>query len=69
MHVRVCSGEGDSELVFVPPGAAVFRFDQTGCGVDVDETIHDFVGHADLVWRSPGRQVLWLELSHQNRGS
>ena len=49
MHVRVSPGVGDLELVFVPPGAAVSRLEQTGCGVYVDKPVHGFVHPADLV--------------------
>ena len=45
----VCSGVGDLELVFVPPGAAVSGLEQTYSGVYVDEAVHYFVCHADFV--------------------
>ena len=45
----VCSGVGDLELVFVPPGAVVAGHQQTCSGVYIDKTIHEFVHIADLV--------------------
>ena len=36
------SGVGDLEVVFVPPGAAVFGLEQTCTGVYVNNTAHDF---------------------------
>ena len=41
MLIRVCSGVGDLELVFVPPGAAVLGLN--------DKTVHDSVHPADFV--------------------
>ena len=49
MQVCVCSGVGDKDLEFVPPGAAVSGLEQTCSRVYVNKTVHDFVHHADLV--------------------
>ena len=49
MQVRVCSGVGDLELVFVTPGAVVSGLEQTCSGVYINKTVHDLVHHADFV--------------------
>ena len=49
MKVHGCSGVGDLEMLFVPPGAAVSGLEQTCSRVYVNKTVHDFVHHADLV--------------------
>ena len=44
----VCSGVGDLELVFVPPGVADSGLKQTCSGVYINKAVHDFVHYADL---------------------
>ena len=49
MQVCVCSGVGDLELVFVPPGSAASGLEQTCSGDYVDKSVHDFVHFAALL--------------------
>ena len=47
-YLTICSGVGDLEFVFVPPGAVVLGLQQTCNGIYINETVLDFVYYTDL---------------------